>query len=394
MGCTPAASPKPERQRLLHQCPWHPCDAGGRGMHRCEVADSGEMCGGGQGINPHLPWPKRVTSRSRCPHDESLATSQTCTACGNACRCQPLSVPHRLRSPRLSAREQWAASEKGTLCRRAHCILPRAGKPTPGAFFWGRNGSPARTRVSVLQVWTWGEPWGQFTMVMDRRPKPVPGTANIAKIACGAFHNLALSWSASAGPASLCRASRPCAVRTPAPQDGTISHSLHLFAVQMGAEAAPVPVIPAGCCRESLRRRACTWVCARRQKLALGGGGNHCKELGRVAVSLVCLRCVGAARQGEVVAWGINDFGQLGNGTTSYATEPVKVLGLEDMKVADIAAGGWHSLAITSRGGEGHEEGRMDDQTGRQRTGLTGRPTHRLTEIYCRMDRCWWFWPS
>ena len=48
--------------------------------------------------------------------------------------------------------------------------------------------------VCVLQVWTWGEPWGDFSMNVNRHPRPVPGATNIAKIACGAFHNLAFSW--------------------------------------------------------------------------------------------------------------------------------------------------------------------------------------------------------
>lgn len=43
--------------------------------------------------------------------------------------------------------------------------------------------------------------------------------------------------------------------------------------------------------------------------------------------------------------------GQLGNGTTSYATEPQKVTeGLEGVVLADIAAGGWHSLALSTTG--------------------------------------------
>ena len=46
----------------------------------------------------------------------------------------------------------------------------------------------------MLQVWTWGEPWGDFSMNVNRHPRPVPGATNIAKIACGAFHNLAFSW--------------------------------------------------------------------------------------------------------------------------------------------------------------------------------------------------------
>lgn len=44
-----------------------------------------------------------------------------------------------------------------------------------------------------MQVWMWGEPWGEFSMTVDRRPRPVKGAHNIAKIQCGAFHNLALS---------------------------------------------------------------------------------------------------------------------------------------------------------------------------------------------------------
>jgi len=46
-----------------------------------------------------------------------------------------------------------------------------------------------------------------------------------------------------------------------------------------------------------------------------------------------------ACRQGEVLAWGINDFGQLGTGSTFYA------------QIADVEAGGWHSLALTAGGG-------------------------------------------
>ena len=44
-----------------------------------------------------------------------------------------------------------------------------------------------------VQVWTWGEPWGDFSMKVDRSPKSVAGATNIVKIACGAFHNLCLN---------------------------------------------------------------------------------------------------------------------------------------------------------------------------------------------------------
>lgn len=98
------------------------------------------------------------------------------------------------------------------------------------------------------EVWTWGEPWGDFSMQVNRKARKVEGASDIAKIACGAFHNLLLSW------------------------------------------------------------------------------------------------------KGEVFAWGINDFGQLGDGTTSYATSPVRVASLQDIPIADISAGGWHSLALSTTG--------------------------------------------
>ncbi len=52
---------------------------------------------------------------------------------------------------------------------------------------------PAAERAARSQVWMWGEPWGDFSMQVDRAPRKVPGAAGIAKIACGAFHNLALT---------------------------------------------------------------------------------------------------------------------------------------------------------------------------------------------------------
>ena len=64
---------------------------------------------------------------------------------------------------------------------------------------------------------------------------------------------------------------------------------------------------------------------------------------------VVTVRCAG--REGEVRSWGINDYGQLGNGSTTYETKPGPVVGLEDVHVADVAAGGWHSLAISQQGG-------------------------------------------
>lgn len=51
---------------------------------------------------------------------------------------------------------------------------------------------------------------------------------------------------------------------------------------------------------------------------------------------------------GQVYAWGNNNYGQLGDGTTTGTATPVQVTGLSD--VVSIAAGNLHSLAVDTGG--------------------------------------------
>lgn len=137
------------------------------------------------------------------------------------------------------------------------------------------------------EVWQWGEPWGDFSIEVNRSPRKLAAT-NIVSITSGAFHNLALN------------------------------------------------------------------------------------------------------TNNQVLSWGTNDFGQLGTGDTTYATEPRLVVGLDQINVADISAGGWHSLVLSADGevytwGRG-EYGRLglNDQKGVSRVrpclvpGLTG---HRVIQV-------------
>lgn len=98
------------------------------------------------------------------------------------------------------------------------------------------------------EVWTWGEPWGEFKLEKEKNPRPVQGATNIQQIACGAFHNMALD------------------------------------------------------------------------------------------------------QNGRVLTWGTNDYGQLGNGGTSYQKTPQKVVDLDEIEVSDVVAGGWHSIALSKHG--------------------------------------------
>ena len=66
---------------------------------------------------------------------------------------------------------------------------------------------------------------------------------------------------------------------------------------------------------------------------AIAGGGGH-----SVAI-----------QNGGVCAWGFNEYGQLGNGTTNNSSAPSAVSGLSS-GVTVIAAGDYHSLAIQNGG--------------------------------------------
>uniref|UniRef100_A0A0E0IC63 RCC1-like domain-containing protein n=1 Tax=Oryza nivara TaxID=4536 RepID=A0A0E0IC63_ORYNI len=53
---------------------------------------------------------------------------------------------------------------------------------------------------------------------------------------------------------------------------------------------------------------------------------------------------------GILWAWGNNEYGQLGTGDTQPRSQPIRVEGLSDLSLVDIAAGGWHSTALTKEG--------------------------------------------
>ena len=85
--------------------------------------------------------------------------------------------------------------------------------------------------------------------------------------------------------------------------------------------------------RETTRKKIATPVLNLANVRAIASGAEH---------SLALLN------DGTVMAWGNNEYGQLGNGATKNSTTPVHVQGLT--QVTAIAAGGNHSVALTEDG--------------------------------------------
>jgi alpha-tubulin suppressor-like RCC1 family protein len=71
-------------------------------------------------------------------------------------------------------------------------------------------------------------------------------------------------------------------------------------------------------------------------KAIAGGGGRN--EWGPGGHTLAVLA------DGTVVGWGLNDSGQLGDGTTENRLEPIEVKGLVDVQA--VVAGGGYSMAV------------------------------------------------
>lgn len=59
---------------------------------------------------------------------------------------------------------------------------------------------------------------------------------------------------------------------------------------------------------------------------------------------------LGLTAEGDIYAWGQNFFGELGNGTTTDRSAPVKVVAPAGVTFAQISAGGEHAMAISATG--------------------------------------------
>ncbi|XP_012936715.1 E3 ubiquitin-protein ligase HERC2 [Aplysia californica] len=69
-----------------------------------------------------------------------------------------------------------------------------------------------------------------------------------------------------------------------------------------------------------------------------------------VHVSVGALHCLAVTDTGQVWAWGDNDHGQQGNGTTTVNRKSAMVLGTEGYKITRVACGSSHSVAWATTG--------------------------------------------
>src|SRR5687768_17606281 len=68
--------------------------------------------------------------------------------------------------------------------------------------------------------------------------------------------------------------------------------------------------------------------------------------VGRAAILVLAMTvCAPSSRADEGRAWGVNNFGQLGDGTTANRTAPVLISGFSS-GISGVAGGIHHSLGI------------------------------------------------
>ena len=66
-----------------------------------------------------------------------------------------------------------------------------------------------------------------------------------------------------------------------------------------------------------------------------------------VTMMIMQEHCILLTEHGQVYTWGGGTRGQLGHGTVTSEDSPKLVMALDGMKIVKIAAGGWHSAAIS-----------------------------------------------
>ena len=204
-------------------------------------------------------------------------------------------------------------------------------------------------------VWAWGDNReGQFdngTQTSSSLPVSLDGvmSSGVTAIATGCYHNLALKADGSVWAWGWNQGGQL--------GDGTWSNRNSPVAV-MGA-ASGVTAIAAGYEHSlALKADGSVWAWGwnnRYHQLGDGTGINRNSPVAVMSSGVTAIAANGGHSlalkvDGSVWAWGRNGEGQLGNGTWSHQNSPVAVTGAMSSGVTAIAAGVYHSLALKSDG--------------------------------------------
>ena len=202
-------------------------------------------------------------------------------------------------------------------------------------------------------VWTWGyNTFGQLgdgTNVGSTQPSRVPNLSGVYSIAAGFAHTVALK------------------------QDGTVWAWGSNLAGQVGG-ILPVYASPAkvaglsgvqmiaansdGDHNLAIGPDFTVWAWGANATGQLGDGTSTDRSTpvkvkgltGVAAIAAGYKHSVAVKSDGTVWAWGSNQYGQLGDGTTINRTTPVQVKGLSAVTASVVAGGAEHSMVITSGG--------------------------------------------
>jgi E3 ubiquitin-protein ligase HERC2 len=219
----------------------------------------------------------------------------------------------------------------------------------------GSSHSAAITSSGELYTWGLGEygRLGHGDNITQLKPKLVKALSGhrIVQVACGSRdaqtlalsdEGLVFSW----GDGDFGKLGRGGSEGCNVPHNIERLNSLDVVQIECGAQFSL-----------ALTKSGEVWTWGKGDYFRLGHGCDQhvrkptvietLKDKKVIHVAVGALHCLAVTDTGQVYAWGDNDHGQQGNGSTIVNRKPALVHGLEDVHVNRVACGSSHSIAWT-----------------------------------------------